>query len=209
MLILGCLILAAFLLPLFGAVIKPALASGKRSPLRALQRALGLHAGVLQINAFTDGVHGDGILGHLLADAAHSARHLTVKRGSDAAHFALGTAADEPLGICQDTPSAAEEPANVALFGRASGTMKAVGSEEIAVDAAVFCAANGKLQNTPSEAGTYWRVGKAVTACAGDGGQFGLSHHAPVRVVVLANSADLTAVKAAVTAPAELMFLGA
>ncbi len=207
-LILGCLILAALITPLLHAAAK-AVRTPPHSTLRTLQRALGLHAGILQVNALTDGIHPDGKLGHLKADAAHTARHLVVKRGSDADHFALGAAADQPLGICTDQPPAAEIIGAVALFGVTPGTLLAVGSEEIAVGAEVYGGANGKLQDQPAGAGAYWKVGRAVTACAADGGQFEISHHRPVRVVILANSADLNALKAAATAPSEIMYLGA
>jgi hypothetical protein len=206
MTILGCLFIAALLTPLLIAA-GTAFSKAKPGSLRSIKRSLGFHAGIMQINALTDGIHANGVLGHLLADAAHSARHLAVKRGSDSGHFAVAGAADCPLGICQDTPSAAESPGAVALFGVTPGTMKAVGSEAIAADAEVFQAAGGKLQDRPAVAGSYWRVGRAVTAAGADGDPFELAHHHPVRVSILANAADLTAVKAAATAPSEIMFL--
>jgi hypothetical protein len=208
MTILGCLFIAALLAPLLHAAAT-AFTQANPGSLRSMKRALGLHAGILQCNAITDGIHANGLLGHLLSDAAHTARHLVVRRGSDADHFALGTAAAEPLGICLDTPAAAEATGAVALLGVTPGTLRAVGSEAIAIDAEVYCAANGKVQDRPTVAGSYWRIGKAVTPCTGDGDQFEVAHHAPVRVSILANAADLTAVKAAATAPSQIMFLGA
>lgn len=207
-LILGCLILAAFLAPLFAAALRTTSVPNLGS-LSSIRRAFGLHSGVLRVNAITDGTHPTGRLGHLKADAAQSTRHLVVKSGSDADHFAVGTAADEPLGICADEPSAAEEPATVALFGVTPGTLLGVASEEITAGQDVYCAANGKLQNRPAVAGSYWKVGKAITGASGDGVQFEFAHHRPVRVSILANNAVLADVIAAATSPSELMFLGA
>lgn len=161
------------------------------------------------LNALTDGIHESGKLGHLLTDASHALQHLAVKIGSDAAHIAVATADAEPLGICIDKPGAAEEPAAVAVFGVTPGTLLAVGAEEIAAGAAVYAGAAGKLTDRPAVAGNYWRVGKALTACGADGQKFEIAHHAPVRVAILANAADLAAIKAAATADSELMFLGA
>lgn len=204
--ILGCFIIAALLIPLLYAAGK-AFTQAKPGSLRSIKRTFGLHAGIMQINALTDGIHPNGELGHLLADAAHTLRYLVVRRGSDANHFALGTASAEPLGICMDVPSAAEETGSVALFGVTPGTLLAVGSEAIAADADVYCAASGQLQDRPAVAGSYFKVGKAITACTGAGLPFELAHHRPVRVSILANAADLTALKAAATAPSEIMFL--
>ncbi len=204
--ILGCLIIAALFAPLFTSAATT-IKKVNLGSLRSIKRAFGFHAGIMQVNALTDGTHANGILGHLRADAAHSARHLAVKRGTDVDHFAVAGASDFPLGICIDTPAAAEAEGAVALFGSATGTLKAVASEAIAADAEVFMAASGKLQDRPAAAGSYWRVGRAVTAATGDGDQFEISHHVPVRVSILANAADLTAVKAAATAPSEIMFL--
>lgn len=208
MTILGCLLIAALIAPLLHAA---ATTFTKVNPgsLRSVKRAFGLHAGIMACNALTDGIHKSGVLGHLRADAANTARHLVVRRGSDADHFALGTASAEPLGLCQDTPSAAEELGAVALFGVTPGTLIAVGSEAIAADADVYCAANGKLQDRPTVAGSYWKVGKAITPCTGDNDPFEIAHQRPVRVSILANAADLAAVKAAATAPSEISFLGA
>ncbi len=159
---LGCLIAAAFSL-------------GQASPPRRLR-----------INGLTDGLHADGKPGHLLADAALTTRYLLVKRGSDAAHFAVCGAGDKPLGPCLDEPSAAEAAATIALLGAVKGTVPVVGSAIIAVDADVYTAANGKVQGLPAAAGTYYRIGKAFTACVGDGDRFFITPQKPERVVVIA-----------------------
>lgn len=148
-LLLGCLIAAAFSTGLAGP------------PSRRLR-----------LNGLTDGVHESGVLGHLLADAAHADRYLLVKTGSDANHVAVSGASDKPLGLCLDEPSAAEDPAAVRLLGCGKGTVRMVGAEAIAAGADVYGAASGKVQDEPAVAGTYYRVGRAVTACTGDGDKF-------------------------------------
>lgn len=176
-LILGCLMLAALL----GAILMTAPATLRQT----LRRACGIGPAVhLEINALGDGIHCDGKVGHLLSDAALTTRHLLVKRGSDAAHFAACGASDKPLGICQDEPDAAEVAANVALLGAISGTVRMVGSEAIAVDADVYTAASGKVQDLPAGAGTYYRVGRAFTACSADGDTFEVVPCLPTATIV-------------------------
>lgn len=193
LLILGCLF--------FAAVIILALAATHKLPdltsLRSLRRACGLHAGILRVNALTDGTHADGKLGHLLADAALTTRYLLVKTGSDAGHFAANGATDKPLGVCLDEPSAAEEPATVALLGAFNGTVLMVGSEAIAAGADVYTAASGKVQNDPAATGTVYLVGRAVTACTGDGLTFEVTPCLPQKVTTVANGATLATTQAA------------
>lgn len=203
-LILGCLILAALLLPL-------ALLAWQSMPglpsLRGLRRAAGLHAGILRVNALTDGTHATGRIGHLLADAALTTRHLLVKTGSDAAHFAACGAGDRPLGLCIDEPSGAEEAATIAFLGAAPGTVRMVGSEAIAAGADVYTAASGKVQDEPTSAGTYYHVGRAITACSADGDTFEVTPRLPQLVKVIASGSDLNAVKAAMSGGAIVIVL--
>src|SRR5688572_11552643 len=116
LMLLGCLFFAVLFIA-YGPTIKAALSNIQWSSLRSVRRAFGLHTGLVRINALTDGTHATGRIGHLLADAAISTRHLLVKTGSDANHFAVSGAGDKPLGTCIDEPSGAEEPGTVALFG--------------------------------------------------------------------------------------------
>jgi hypothetical protein len=166
MTILGCLFIAALLAPLLSAAATTSL-KVKPGSLRSIKRAFGLHTGVMQVNALTDGTHANGIIGHLLADAALSTRHLLVQRGSDADHIEVGTATSIPLGVCPDEPSAAEEPAAVILLGAAKGTVLMVASEAMATpDVDVYAAAGGKIALTG-----LVKVGILRTTAAADGDQ--------------------------------------
>lgn len=186
-LILGCLISAAFSLGLAAA-----------PPHRRLR-----------VNGLTDGTHGSGILGSLYADAALTTRYLLVKTGSDSSHFAACGAGDKPLGPCLDEPSAAEELASVALLGAVKGTVKMVGSEAIAKDADVYTAASGKVQDEPASAGTYYLVGRAATACTGDGDTFEVIPCLPQLTKVIANGSTLGQTQAAMVNGAVVIVLGA
>ncbi len=202
MMIMGCLLIAALLAPLCTVMVRGGMNWNKS--LRSFKRALGLHAGQVRCNAFGDGIHADGVI-TLRADEVHAYRHLMVTRGSDADHIAPCDADELPLGLCGDTPSAIEDPANVHLLGRGAGTRLAVGSGAIAADVNVFTDDAGELQEEPETAGTYYLVGKSVTACAGAHKEFELAPCAPIKLVVVAamgstngtaaGAADLAALK--------------
>jgi hypothetical protein len=129
-----------------------------------------------------EGRHDDGNL-TLLADAALTTRHLRVKFGSDASHFALA-GAEAALGICTDDPDSAESPYNVALHGAAKGTKLGVASGAIVAGAYVVGAASGKFQTlTGISAGTYYVEGRAVQTAA-DGDTFEVETCTPYPVTV-------------------------
>lgn len=141
-----------------------------------------------------------------LADAAHSYRYLLVKTGSDADHIAVNGAGDLPLGVCSDTPEAAEDVAAVDLFAATGETRLMVASEAIAAGAYVFTAAAGKVQDEPAVAGTYYLVGRARTAAGADLDVIEVESCLPIKLTVLAaltstdgtaaGAADLAALKA-------------
>lgn len=140
--ILGCLILAAFLLPLFAAAFKTAQVPDLLS-LKSIRRAFGLHAGILRVNALTAGERKSL---SLRADAAHTSRHLLVKYGTDSSHVALNDAASLPCGVCYDQPEAAEDLVAVRLLGLSDTTLLMVASEAMpTVNVPVYAAAAGKI----------------------------------------------------------------
>ena len=61
-----------------------------------------------------------------------------------------------------------------------------VASEAITVGSDVYTAANGKVQDEPAIVGTYYRVGRAITAASADAQTLVVAHYAPVKVIVLA-----------------------
>jgi hypothetical protein len=205
LMLLGCLILAAIAACLF--VSKAS--STNWASLRSIRHACGLHSGILRVNALTDGIHPDGIIGHLLADAALTTRYLLVKSGSDAAHFAACGASDKPLGVCLDEPEAAESEAAIFFLGAGKGTVLMVASEAIAAGADVYAAASGKVQDEPGSAGTYYMVGRAVTAAGADGDILEVVPCLPQLTKVVANASTLAQTQAAMVNGAIVIVLGA
>lgn len=136
----------------------------------------------------------------LLTDAAVTTRFLLCTDGTDANHAAATSAAsDRPIGIFGDEASAAEDPIEVQSLNATNLTRKVVASEAITVGDLIYTAASGKVQDEPAVAGTYYRIGKAVTEAGADGDVIEVETHAPVKVVVIAalTSSDGTAAAAA------------
>jgi len=122
-----------------------------------------------------------------IADAAHTVKHLLVKLGSTAAHIAINGVADDPIGVCPDTPAAGDS-APVLLLGSANETRTMVVSGAVTAGARVFAAANGKVSALASTVdGTYFCVGKAVTAAAADLDEIQVDPCIPFSVVVTGN----------------------
>ncbi len=121
-----------------------------------------------------------------LADAAIATRYLLVKAGTDAQHVALCGAADLPLGNATDEPGAAEEGVSVNLFGIQEEGTKLIASGAIAANVHIYTDANGKVQASPTVAGTYYRVGLSLSAAAADGDAIEVVPFPPQKVVVIA-----------------------
>lgn len=103
------------------------------------------------------------------AEGALSTRYVLMKKGTANDEVLVCGASDMPIGVLTDEAYADRDPVNITLLGSADRTLLMVASEEIAVGAYVFTAANGKVQDLPAGAGTYYCVGIAVTAAGGDG----------------------------------------
>ena len=137
-------------------------------------------------------------------DDTVSARHLLFKEGSDANHIALCGAAYFPLGTVDNKTLVAEDPCTLLPLGYGV-TRKMVASEAMTVGDDVYTAANGKVQDEPGSAGTYYKVGRALTAAGADGDVIEVETCYPIPVVVVAaftstngtaaGAADLAALK--------------
>lgn len=118
------------------------------------------------------------------ADAAIATRYLIGKYGSDADHIAIGTASAAPMGVITDEAAAAEDIVAVELLGVSARTLLMVASAAISADTDVYTAANGKVQELPAAAGTYYKVGRTLTASGADGDQIEVAHCHPLATVV-------------------------
>jgi len=103
-------------------------------------------------------------------EAAIATRFLLGTFGADVDHIAVAGAADIPIGVITDESAAAEDLVNVNLFGSSYCTQKGVASAAIAIGEFIVPDDGGKVQTlTGLGAGTYYIVGRALTAAGADG----------------------------------------
>lgn len=133
-------------------------------------------------NSVAEGTHKGSITRR--ADGAHTSRHLLVKVGSDADHIALAGTADIPIGVCPDQPAAAEDPVEVRLLGGAEGSRIGTASAAISAGDYVVSAASGQFRTLPGTTGTYYIVGRALTAASGANDLFEFDPCVPVQRVL-------------------------
>lgn len=134
-------------------------------------------------------------------------RYRLVTQGTADEEAELADEDDKPVGASMDK-GADGEHFSVALLGIYPESLRFVADGGIAAGADVYGADDGLVQAQPATAGIYWLIGSARNTVT-DGQEVIVRHHAPVRVAVLANAADLTAIKAAATAGSRIMFLPA
>lgn len=115
-------------------------------------------------------------------EAAVTAEHLLLKQGTDDDEVDICGASDIPLFHSLDTGAIGELIA-VGLLGNAPETAVLTASGDIVAGEAVYTAAGGKIQDLPTSAATYYRVGYALTAAA-DGEEVEVMTHPPVAEVV-------------------------
>lgn len=122
-----------------------------------------------------------------LSSAAIATRYLLAKVGADDEHIAVVAAtSDKPIGVISDEASAAEEPVNVELLGVTNRTLPLVAAAAITVGADVYSTAAGKVDVKPTAAGTYWRVGVALTAPGAANDPVEVALCKPRKLIVLA-----------------------
>lgn len=136
----------------------------------AAQFLFGGNSGLMAANVVIDSqvdVHCEQLV--RTNDAAITVRHLLYKEGSTAGTgAAVCGAGDLPLGTIDNTEASTGVSQNVLLLGK-SKTRKMVANAAMAtLGVWVYTAANGKVQVQPTSAGTYYRVGRLLTASGAD-----------------------------------------
>lgn len=202
-------IISCFVLTLGLALLSsPFLRATARTSINAARLKLQL-PGIswkLAFNAANDAAPAEHIFA-LYPEAAHSANLVVKRGGTGAGYYDVCGASDAPIGFVEDTAESTTLTRTRSIFNwlfRRPVVLTA--SEAIAQDALVYTAANGKVQDEPATAGTYYLVGKASTAAAGDGKKLVVTPLPPVKLVVVAaftstndtaaGAADLAALKA-------------
>lgn len=164
------LILITLLLGIALLACLPSLA--RRVQRRGLTRAVNFHVGSRE-KSYT-----------AKASAALASRFLLVRPTANPFEIALNGVADMPVGVCDDECDAAGDLVNVNILGLVDRTITMVASEAIGLDDEVYTAANGRVQDLPTGAGTYWKVGRPLTIAAANGDKIEVIPCYPVRLVI-------------------------
>lgn len=150
----------------------------------ARRLCVGLKNPVALVNAFGAGTHANGIVTKK-CDAVLSVADLLVKIGSDADHVAVTAASTEaPFGFSDAPTDAIEDEVAVRLPGKGGDTKLGWSGAAIAVGDRLVPAANGRVTPLPTGSGTYWVVGKALSAASGAGEPVEIDDCHPYPVVV-------------------------
>jgi hypothetical protein len=187
-----------------------ALAPSLRKPWHITRKARGLlKGGIFCANAYGATGYWPNGRKTLLADAAHSARHLLCKAGTDSGHIAvISAASDEPLGFCIDEPDAAEAEATLQLAGLGPDTVIGIAGEAVTAWEPAYSKGDGKLMDQPTSAGTFWRVGTFLEDGA-SGAEVAVWPSKPQKIIVVANASTLSQTQAAMIDGAIVIVLGA
>jgi D-arabinose 1-dehydrogenase-like Zn-dependent alcohol dehydrogenase len=137
---------------------------------------------------------------HMLSrqnDAAITTRHLLYKEGTTAGvTVAVAGAGDAPLGTIDNTESLTGASQNVFLLGT-GWTTKMIASSALSIGANVYGGASGKVVGVAAlTAGTWWHVGRLLTASSADGDVVEVESCKPRKIVVIANGSTLSQTQA-------------
>lgn len=119
-----------------------------------------------------------------LADAEVTTRYLLGKKGAADGGVAVCGAAELPLYIIEDEPEIGD-PVACAALGCSNGIRIMVGSGAITEGEDIVTDAGGKVQSEAGAvAGSYFRVGKAMSTITADGDQVFVAHHKAEAVTI-------------------------
>lgn len=176
----------------------------------AAQFLFGGNSGLMAANVVIDSqvdVHSTTIT--RTNDAAVTTRHLLWKEGSTAGTGAALCGANAlPLGTIDNTESSTGIAQTVILLGK-EATVKMVANAALSIGSWAYTAASGKVQGTPTTTGTFYKVGRLLTASGADGDIVEVESIVPQPVTVLANAANLATTQAAMADGAIVIVLGA
>lgn len=127
------------------------------------------------------GTHANGIT--RMAEVAFATPHVLVQKGTADNEVKLNVANTFPLGTVADAVPI-NDPVGVQLLAGGGQTLLMVASEAVAVGDEVYTDAGGKVQDLPVAAGTYYKVGTALTVADADDDEVEVMPCYPVVTVV-------------------------
>jgi len=132
------------------------------------------------------------------AASAFSGKFLLAKANSTPGQVDVCGASDCPVGVATDEADAGD-PLALKILGVSPQSVLLTASGAISAGAFLYAAASGKVQGEPTSAGTYYLVGRALTAATGAGDQLEVETCVPVKLIVLAKPTSTVAAITALT----------
>ncbi|MGA2052306.1 MAG: hypothetical protein ABSH19_03235 [Opitutales bacterium] len=158
-----------------------------------------------------DGTHAGAITA--TANVVFTAKYLLAKADATPGEVDICGVSDVPVGVATDEAFVGDIIA-IKLLSAGASTTRMVASGAIAAESMLYTAANGQVQTEPATAGTYYLVGRSLTAATAAGDRLEVEPCLPVRITVVAalrtdTVADLAAdVTAALATPGIVKILG-
>jgi hypothetical protein len=158
-----------------------------------------------------DGTHAGAVTA--TAATAFNSKYLLAKADATPGSVDVCGVSDVPVGVATDEAAVGDILA-IKLLGTGAQTTRMVASAGIAAEMMLYTAANGQVQTEPAAAGTYYLVGRSLTAATGAGDRLEVEPCLPVRLTVVAalrtdTLTDLAAdVTTALTSPGIVKILG-
>jgi len=165
-------------------------ARGPSRRLGALNPRLPVFANVAQ------GTHAGYVT--VTAASAFTSKYLLAKADATAGEVDPCGANDCPVGVATDDADVGD-PLALKILGVNPQSALVTASAAIAAGAYLYAAANGCVQGEPTTAGTYYLIGRALTAATAAGDQLEAETCVPVKLIVLAKPASTVAAITALT----------
>jgi hypothetical protein len=139
------------------------------APLHKLRELWKYGSNAKDFANIAEGVHGDGNITKL-SSAAMATRYIFVEFGADADHIqACNANTDAAFGVYTDEASAAEADVNVAILGRATGTLRITLGDTVVNWGELTTGTDGRAVPIPTTTWTGYVLGRAMSAgVAGD-----------------------------------------
>lgn len=132
------------------------------------------------------------------AASAFSGKYLLAKANATAGEVDPCGASDCPVGVATDEADIGD-PLAMKILGVNPQSVLVTASGAIAAGAYLYAAASGCVQGEPTSAGTYYLIGRALSAATGAGDQLEAETCVPVKLVVLAKPTSTVAAINALT----------
>ncbi len=132
------------------------------------------------------------------AASAFSGKYLLAKADATAGEVDPCGASNCPVGIATDEADEGD-PLALKILGVNPQSVLVTASGALAAGAYLYTAANGEVQGEPTTAGTYYLVGRALTAATAAGDLIEAETCVPVQLIVLAKPSSTVAAINALT----------